>query len=568
MSVNFNVHPVSYLNAGEKKFMGPGMDFDLDAVSDIVSANSPVTQSSDGSPQASFSSQSSANSPLQQHSENLREFAVAEQLNAQTAKFATEFGLSVPFSFPQNDHMLGIAEAPVRKEEIKKTKKSYNKIKDSDLQGPFHCQWKDCSIVFDTPERLYDHLCYEHVGRKSSNNLSLTCLWNDCGTSTVKRDHITSHLRVHVPLKPHHCPLCPKSFKRPQDLKKHSKIHEDERKRKVKRADVGLQKDFSDGVGAPQFTYNNMEMLNYQTLGPEMTQRHELFDTSSVLTQQPVSDSKKRSAETSNNPNSLMVNALLNDFNNGAFQDNKKMKLEPTYSMDMYNKLNVVDDNFSTASHAGQPMPSTNAVNLAHNYPPGQTNLYDAERFFLNLSASIDMHYQTLASPQNPQSQNLQTSQQPIYPSLPPFLSKPQQQGGFVGAQPNYYRPIPQVNRQFGQYHGNQYYPVSADFGGVSNSQSAARKLDSSCESDESSAASLKDSELVDTLTDALESLSTLPIKDSAYTLDSVKKHQEMIKMVCEFLSSEIKMQESKRAEASAQPRDEPRVSYPTITAF
>ncbi|KAH7176167.1 hypothetical protein EDB81DRAFT_772035 [Dactylonectria macrodidyma] len=33
-----------------------------------------------------------------------------------------------------------------------------------------------------------------------------------------------SHIRVHVPLKPHKCKFCGKSFKRPQDLKKHAKV--------------------------------------------------------------------------------------------------------------------------------------------------------------------------------------------------------------------------------------------------------------------------------------------------------------------------------------------------------
>ena len=40
----------------------------------------------------------------------------------------------------------------------------------------------------------------------------------------MKRDHITSHIRVHVPLKPHKCEFCQKAFKRPQDLKKHVKV--------------------------------------------------------------------------------------------------------------------------------------------------------------------------------------------------------------------------------------------------------------------------------------------------------------------------------------------------------
>ncbi|KAJ7161346.1 hypothetical protein C8R43DRAFT_1063435 [Mycena crocata] len=90
------------------------------------------------------------------------------------------------------------------------------------------CQWLDCTQSFADPESLYNHLCNEHIGRKSTNNLCLTCKWKDCGTSCAKRDHITSHLRVHTPLKPHVCEICKKSFKRPQDLKKHEKIHTEE----------------------------------------------------------------------------------------------------------------------------------------------------------------------------------------------------------------------------------------------------------------------------------------------------------------------------------------------------
>ncbi|KAK3333424.1 hypothetical protein B0T19DRAFT_354322 [Cercophora scortea] len=90
------------------------------------------------------------------------------------------------------------------------------------------CRWSDCNERFGTAEILYEHICEKHVGRKSTNNLNLTCQWNSCRTTTVKRDHITSHIRVHVPLKPHKCDFCGKSFKRPQDLKKHVKTHADD----------------------------------------------------------------------------------------------------------------------------------------------------------------------------------------------------------------------------------------------------------------------------------------------------------------------------------------------------
>lgn len=73
-----------------------------------------------------------------------------------------------------------------------------------DLQR-YHCGWENCSKIYTDPEHLYSHLTNDHVGRKSTGNLCLTCHWEDCEVSVIKRDHITSHLRVHVPLKPHHC---------------------------------------------------------------------------------------------------------------------------------------------------------------------------------------------------------------------------------------------------------------------------------------------------------------------------------------------------------------------------
>ncbi|KAJ3025408.1 UNVERIFIED_CONTAM: hypothetical protein HDU68_007193 [Siphonaria sp. JEL0065] len=89
-----------------------------------------------------------------------------------------------------------------------------------------YCRWNNCGPEFDSTAALYDHLTEKHVGRKVNNTLCLTCAWMGCSMTYTKRDHITSHLRIHVPLKPHLCPVCSRGFKRPQDLKKHEKLHE------------------------------------------------------------------------------------------------------------------------------------------------------------------------------------------------------------------------------------------------------------------------------------------------------------------------------------------------------
>lgn len=83
-----------------------------------------------------------------------------------------------------------------------------------------------CGVAVKTPEALYEHLAQAHVGRKAYGNLNLTCQWDGCGARAAKRDHATSHIRVHVPLRPHACSVCGRAFKRSYDLKKHvTKLH-------------------------------------------------------------------------------------------------------------------------------------------------------------------------------------------------------------------------------------------------------------------------------------------------------------------------------------------------------
>lgn len=63
------------------------------------------------------------------------------------------------------------------------------------VDDQIECKWADCDHISGSADDLYDHLCNNHVGRKSTGNLNLTCGWQGCGVKCVKRDHITSHLR-------------------------------------------------------------------------------------------------------------------------------------------------------------------------------------------------------------------------------------------------------------------------------------------------------------------------------------------------------------------------------------
>lgn len=92
--------------------------------------------------------------------------------------------------------------------------------------NPVPCLWLNCNRVFDHAKVLYQHICEDHVGKKRPVDYEYHCMWSSCRhPMTLKRDHLISHIMVHVPLKNFSCDTCEKKFKRSHDLKKHVKTH-------------------------------------------------------------------------------------------------------------------------------------------------------------------------------------------------------------------------------------------------------------------------------------------------------------------------------------------------------
>ncbi|OLY80430.1 pH-response transcription factor pacC/RIM101 [Smittium mucronatum] len=129
------------------------------------------------------------------------------------------------------------------------------------MSETYICKWEGCEYEpFTDIDIMYSHLTSEHVGRKTKGNLCLTCKWQSCGHSFTKRDHITSHVKIHIPYKPFPCQICNRPFKRAQDLKKHLKIHSEDsytyqKSLKKGNKNVGIISD-SDSKGLAEFNSN------------------------------------------------------------------------------------------------------------------------------------------------------------------------------------------------------------------------------------------------------------------------------------------------------------------------
>lgn len=251
----------------------------------------------------------------------------------------------------------------------------------------YHCRWENCSKIYTDPEHLYSHLTNDHVGRKSTGNLCLTCHWEDCEVSVVKRDHITSHLRVHVPLKPHHCNFCEKSFKRPQDLKKHERIHNEENPVPSKvRSSISRtvnhpltpprQSEMSLSPNPSTIHHNNNSPLKVPISPPHSTATYSddgwLHPSNNLSAVSPSSDyydsfnstsshSIKQEPSTPYSPPSYTPEDVINNL---MFVDDSTNQMKTEYNADMIDSLDLFQNLVDNGSISPNSLNMNNAEQL------------------------------------------------------------------------------------------------------------------------------------------------------------------------------------------------------------
>lgn len=188
------------------------------------------------------------------------------------------------------------------------------------LAAPSVCRWFGCHLFFNDSEELLLHCTNDHIGRKSTNNLCLDCHWEGCDVKTTKRDHITSHLKVHIAHKPHVCVRCSKTFKRPQDLKKHEKLHTEGHDPSLQ-GSIGFQPYY-----IPSSEYTPPSHLEFQSAQRDLSPQSA---SSELMATTPPS------GKATQNP---QMNQYFNQLYNGIVEK----QLAPQYNNDMSSFLNTL----------------------------------------------------------------------------------------------------------------------------------------------------------------------------------------------------------------------------------
>ncbi|KAI9320855.1 hypothetical protein BX666DRAFT_1912016 [Dichotomocladium elegans] len=278
------------------------------------------------------------------------------------------------------------------------------------------CRWKNCDKTYLDPDVLYSHLTNDHVGRKSTGNLCLTCHWESCDVTVVKRDHITSHLRVHVPLKPHHCNFCSKSFKRPQDLKKHEKIHSEEHFTSIR-----TQQSFSQ-TSSSQSAASSRQSTAEVAMSPVSSSSAEPQYYLSPATRTPVSPPQSTYSEDSGlhlspftdthdnfNPNLRHAEIATADQLIADLIFPGDLTMKAGYNQDIANRLCMLENALNIGSLSPQDM----NIDISN-----EQQLADVNAWLARLSGSIpDNHVQPPVT-QDQQQQQLQHQHQPVYEQM------------------------------------------------------------------------------------------------------------------------------------------------------
>lgn len=433
---------------------------------------------------------------------------------------------------PQGQHDSAAVAQPPKK------LKYLRKNKDDDHKGPLQCKWDHCHMMFENAEVLYNHLCDDHVGRKSNRNLNLNCHWDTCRVQTVKRDHITSHIRVHIPLKPYVCTTCTKKFKRPQDLKKHIKTHADSATRAAEKAalqaaqarNLNYQNSFRSSNGLDQYVTGG---ANSATAAFDLQQSQ--FD--SLLAMEPSEqESRKRKPE------------MVNQF----FDDVKKSKVTPRYNNDMASRLTNLEFNMNN-DFSLPPLSNSGSSKFF------KTNqeLYDTNTFFNQLSASLDQYTPALQG-QNPSLPTLKCSE-PLQSlnssSLYPSLSL-----GATGTNFAYPQIANRMESSTTQSDAYRRYNI-----GINQKSADVDTVESGCASEDSddfddgyeeSESEYEDEEMAQ-LSKQMESLR---VED-----DSITRHKKLIHVIQHRLAEMIKEVENADESTDISAKKE---LYPSIAAF
>lgn len=280
-------------------------------------------------------------------------------------------------------------------------------------------------------------------------------------SDTASRDHITSHIRVHVPLKPHACQSCGKAFKRPQDLKKHVKTHADDSvllrtpeltpERYHSSADSGRGSSRSNsydhtGLHSPKSMSSDpshaqaaaQQSVQYQANGNQdyhdqyggnsgAAQSHYAF-ASAVQSVYPdvYPDSSRNQQQQQQQSKKRGYDSYANNF----FEDAKRSRVEPVYNTAMAQRLaglnsyinegwNYVDQNYNSSLPALKD----------------RQDLLEIDQWLFQLSNTVQQDY-----PAQSAFRNSVYSSQPasMYPSVPTMLQNDYSQSlnqGLTGGQ-------------------------------------------------------------------------------------------------------------------------------------